>query len=261
MSEAPAIRCLIADDEPLARSRLENLLIEDSRFEIAGIADSGSAALAFIEQHAPQLVFLDIQMPGLSGFEVLDRLDAKRLPHVVFVTAYDEYAVRAFEVHALDYLLKPFARARFRAALDRAAERVGTSVASDTQSDEIVSLLRELRGPREHLRRLAVADGDRMVLVAVEDVEWIEANGKTVRVHSGGRSFFLQDSMKALERKLDPHVFLRVHRSAIVNLEHISEIHPWFKGTLRLVLSSGEHITTGRKYGSRVQDLYRNRPT
>lgn len=260
MRDSRPIRVLVADDEPLAQSNLLRLLDEEGGFDVVGTVASGGATVAAIETHSPDLVFLDIQMPGMSGFEVIERIGVDAMPDVIFVTAYDEYALRAFEVHAVDYLLKPFSRARFRAALEKAVERVRGNEARGRQRGEIVALLRELGVAEDHLSRVAVNDGERVVIVPTSDVEWIEAEAKHVRVHSRGRHYLVRESLKKMEMKLSPRMFLKVHRSAIVNVERIVEIHPWFKDTFLLILSDGTRVTTGRTYRARVLALYRNEP-
>lgn len=259
MADLPRIRVLVADDEPLARSLLQKWLAEAPGFEVVGIGASGRAAVDLVRQCAPDLMLLDIHMPGLDGFEVIEKIGRDEMPHVIFVTAYQEYAARAFEVHALDYLLKPLSRPRFREALQRAAERIRSDGGSGDRRRELLTVLEQLRTPG-HLKRLAFRKGERAILIPTSDVEWIEAAGKTVRVHAGGKVHELRESMKEMEGKLDPDVFLRVHRSAIVNLEHVAEIHTWFKGTFRLTLSSGATVRTGSAFRDRVDAILRNRP-
>jgi len=259
VTDLPPIRVLVADDEPLARSILQKWLAEAPGFRVVGVGASGRAAVDLVRERSPDLMFLDIHMPGLDGFEVIEGIGRDEMPHVIFVTAYHEHAARAFDVHALDYLLKPLSRTRFREALQRAAERIRSEAGSGDQRRELLAVLEHLR-PRGHLRRLALREGERAILMPISDVEWIEAAGKTVRVHSGGKVHELRASMKEMEGKLDPDLFLRVHRSAIVNLKHVDEIHTWFKGTFRLTLSSGAKVRTGSAFRDRVDAILRNLP-
>lgn len=248
------VRVLVVDDEPHARSIVRRMLGNEAGYEVVGEAASGDEAVRLIEMLAPELVILDVQMPGLSGLEVIAKIGVRDMPHVIFVTAFDHYALRAFDVHAVDYLLKPFSRLRFRRALERARERRARV------EEGLTGLLEELATTHPPLDRLAVKRGDGVFLMPVRDVIWIEANGKTALAHSRDASHLLRQSMKEIEKRLDSRRFTRVHRSAIVNVEHVTEIHPMFKGTFVMVLSDGTRITTGPTYRDRVQPLLENRP-
>ena len=229
------ISALIADDEASARSRLRRLLAPYS-FELLEDARDGLEALEAIQKHRPQVLFLDVQMPGLGGFEVVEALTPDAMPLIVFVTAYDDYALRAFEAHALDYLLKPFDEARFRDALARAKAHV-----------------RATRGSRPRLLdRLIVKSGGRFVFVKAEEIDWVEAQGNYVRLHSGGAAHLLRDSIGKLEGRLDPDRFLRIHRSTIVNLDRVREIAPLFHGEHAVVLADGTRLTLSRGYRDRL---------
>jgi len=244
-----SVRTLIVDDMPLARSRLRRHLASDPELEIVGEARNGLEAIEAIQSLTPDLVFLDVQMPELGGFEVLETLGPDAVPAVVFVTAYDEFALRAFEVHALDYLLKPFDAARLAAAVARAKKQLG---ASQNVTAQLSTLLDELRGGKKYVTRFAVRARERLLFVAVEDIDFIEGAGNYVRLHTGAASHLLRDRLGSVEGKLDPQVFVRVHRSAIVNVTRIREMHPLFNGDQMIVLTSGKRVTVSRTFRTRL---------
>jgi two-component system LytT family response regulator len=247
-----AIRVLIVDDEPLARRRVRRLLAPESEIEIVGECGNGSDAVAAIEELAPDLVFLDVQMPELDGFDVLAAVDVERMPAIVFTTAFDEYAVRAFEVHAVDYLVKPFSRARFELALGRAASRLERR---DGPVDErLAALLETLRAERARPERLVVKAGGRVQFVPVAEIRWIEAEGNYARVHAGETSHVVRTTLAGLASKLDPKRFLRIHRSTIVNVRYVRELRPWFRGDYVVVMRDGTELTLSRTYRSHVGD-------
>ncbi|HEX2079342.1 MAG TPA: LytTR family DNA-binding domain-containing protein [Longimicrobium sp.] len=252
------VRVLIADDEPPARARLRRLLAADPRVELAGEAASGTEAVELIERLRPELVFLDIQMPGADGFGVLQAVDPAVLPHVVFVTAYDEYALRAFEVHAVDYLLKPFDADRFRTALARAMERVRarTPAGADAGLEErIRRVLAEARPAPAYLERVLVRAGTRAVFLRVDEVDWLQAEENYVRLHAGRESYLVRGTLAGLEERLDPARFIRVHRSHIVNVASIRELHPWSHGDWMIVLRDGRELMLSRRYRDRLPEL------
>jgi two-component system, LytTR family, response regulator len=254
------IRALIVDDEPLARRKIRRLLRAAPDVVVAGECGTGPDAVAAIRALAPDLVFLDVQMPGLDGFGVLDALPPGRAPAVVFTTAYDEYAVRAFEVRALDYLVKPFARARFEEALRRARaalhDRPAGAAGADPRVAALLEELRaELRAERARPERLVAREDGRIRLVPLADVAWIEAAGNHARVHTaGGGTHLLRESMAALEARLDPRRFVRVHRSAIVSVAHVRELQPWFRGDLVVLLRDGTRLTLSRTHRERLRE-------
>jgi len=243
------IRVLIADDEPLAREKVRELLAQRDDVEIAGEARDGEEALRMIIESAPDLLLLDVQMPGLDGFEVLAELDAQQTPAVVFITAYDEYAVRAFEVRALDYLVKPFHRARFHAAVDRA-------IAKPTDADAIRALLAEIQRPS--LTRFVVRSADAIYFVPAAEVLWIESAGNYVRLHAGSGEHVVRTTLRELETRLDPQVFVRVHRSAVVNLEFVKKLEPYFHGEFVITLKDGSQLTSSRSHSARLRELLRS---
>ena len=246
------VRTLIVDDEPPARRKIRTLLRGDTRFEVVGEAADGLEAIESIEAKRPDLVFLDIQMPGLTGFEVLEALEAER-PQVIFTTAYDQYAVKAFEIRALDYLLKPFDPERFQAALERALEDRRRRHAVEARVDGLVADWRAQSGA---VQRLLVRDRGRLRVVRVEDIEWIESEEKYVRLHLGKDSLLHRETMVNLERRLDPQRFVRIHRRQIVNLNFVKEIAPWTHGDHVLILLDGRQLPLGRSYRIRFLELF-----
>jgi len=239
-----SIRALIVDDEQLARRTVRRLLGEHPDIEIAGeCADGASAVTAILEQQ-PDLVFLDVQMPELSGFEVIRRVGVDRMPAVVFVTAYDEYAVAAFDANAVDYLLKPIARERFARALARARH----ALAAQLSVEKLRSLLAALQpgASGEYLERIPVAEDGRILFVDSDDVAWIAASGNYAQLHAGGRTYEVRETLSSLEAKLDPRQFARIHRSTIVNVRRVKEVQPWFHGHHVVILQTGERLRLSR---------------
>ena len=249
------IRTLIVDDEPLAREKLRGFLDGVEDFEVVGECRDGREALETIERECPDLVFLDVQMPEMDGFEVLENLPEDELPTVVFVTAYDQYALKAFDVHAVDYLLKPFDRDRFRKALERARMEVERREVGDVRQ-KLLALLgdAEVRR-RRYSDRLVVKTSGRVVFLKADDVDWIDAAGNYVKIHAGGETHQLRETMSRLEQRLDPERFLRIHRSTIVNVERIRELQQQFHGDYLVVLKNGQRLTLSRSYRDRIQDL------
>ncbi len=240
------MQVVIADDEPLARERLRGLLEAEPDCELAAECANGVEVVEVVRKHAPHLLFLDIQMPGMGGFEALKALGQANLPLVIFVTAYDRHAIKAFEVHALDYLLKPFKPSRFKEAVQRARETLATREAG-AMSRNLVALLRETApAPAERLSRISVKTGDRVVFVKASQIDYIEAAGNYVVIHVGKENHVLRETLTALEDKLDPKQFLRVSRSALVNIDQIKEIQPLFKGEHALVLHNGKQLPMTR---------------
>ena len=244
------VRVAIVDDEPPARRRVRGLLAAEPDVEIVGEAGSGEEAVALIESARPDVVFLDVQMPGGTGFDVVEAVGAARMPGVVFVTAYDAYAVRAFDVHALDYLLKPFDRERFREALDRARSHLGRRAADAP----LRALLAEVRGAGPaYPERVVVRTAGRIRFLPVHDIDYVRAESNYVRIHAGGASHVLRETLGALEARLDPRRFLRVHRSLLVQTSRIVEMEPLFQGEYVLRLRDGTKLTSGRTYRARIQ--------
>ncbi len=255
----PRIRALIVDDEPPARRRIRDLLEAEPDVEVVGECRDGRQAIATIEAVRPDLVFLDVQMPEAGGFEVVEALGPERLPVVVFVTAYDRYAVQAFEVHALDYLLKPFDRERFAAAVQRAREELRRPREAGVDP-RIVALLEELRPAARRLDRIPVRVGARIRLVPADEVDYFQAETNYVRLHVGKASHLVRDTLAGLEARLDPARFLRIHRSLVVNLSRVREVEPLFAGEYVLTLADGTRLTSGRSFRARIQEALHLRP-
>jgi two-component system, LytTR family, response regulator len=247
----PTIRVLIVDDEELARDRVASLLAEQPDVEVVGTCVDGPSAVEAIERERPDLVFLDVQMPGMDGFEVVENLDRDHIPAIVFVTAHDAHAIRAFEIHALDFLLKPFDQTRFEKALERARAQLSRDKSS-TLDSRLVSLLEELRDERKYPERLIVKSSGRVFFVRAEDIDWVEASGNYVKIHTKGEAHLLRESMKNMEGKLDPKTFVRIHRSAIVNIDRIKELEPWFHGEYVVILRDGTRLTASRVFSDRL---------
>jgi two-component system, LytTR family, response regulator len=244
------LRVLVVDDEPLARQRIVELLAAEADLELVAEARAGAEAVRLIRTLGPDLVFLDVQLPGGDGFDVLGAAGPD-LPAVIFVTAYDHYAIRAFEHAAVDYLLKPVVEARFRAAVRRAVERARSADVSQL-SDQLRDLLSRLVAPVTE--RLPVWSAGRVVFVDVDDIDWIDAADEHVRLHVSGTTHVTRDTMRNMETRL-PAGFVRIHRSVIVNTARIREVQPWFKGDWVVILSDGTRLTSGRTYRHSVRAL------
>ena len=246
-------RVIIADDEPLARARLRMLLADEPWVDVIAECSDGPSTIAAIEKFRPELVFLDVQMPGGSGFEVIEAIGAGRMPFVIFVTAFDRYALRAFDVHALDYLLKPFDRDRFRDALARARERIERRSDGDLER-RLLAIVNDLKPAPQALERFVIKAGGRVFFLRAEDIEWIEAAGNYVKLHVGAETHVFRETMNSLEARLNPHMFFRIHRSHIVNIERVRELQPWFNGEYVVFLTSGARLTLSRGYREKLQD-------
>jgi len=252
-----SLRVLIVDDEALAREKLRTLLQGELDIELVGECGDGAAAVSAIGRLAPDLVFLDVQMPEVDGFGVLEALGPRTLPAVIFVTAYDKYALRAFEVRALDYLLKPFDRARFHKALARARTELERDRHGGALDRRLRTLLEDVTGQRRYARRLVIRDAGRVFFLRVEELDWIEAAGNYARLHVGGDTHLMRETMKALEARLDPDSFVRIHRAAIVNLDRVKELRSRFRGEYNVVLKDGREIASSRTQSERLRALLR----
>jgi two-component system LytT family response regulator len=248
------IRTLIVDDEPMARQGLRLLLRGDPGIEIVGEAGSGTEAVAAILEERPDLVFLDIQIPDPNGFQVVAQVAAEHLPAVIFCTAYDQYAIQAFEINAIDYLLKPFSDARFRAALARAKEEMARSESAGLAT-KLNSLIAQLAAPPPPPDRILLKSGGEIVFLKPEEIEWIEAEGDYMKFHVGGRTHLLRETMARLEAKLDPKRFARIHRSIIVNLHRVKKLMPSFAGEYTVLLEDGTKLRLSRGYHGHVKEL------
>ena len=250
------VRVAIADDEPLARERLRAMLQRRDGYRIVAECNDGVQAVEALAGHNIDLLFLDVQMPGLDGFQILEAVDAGPLPMIVFVTAFNDYALRAFDVSALDYLLKPFDKDRFEKTLARVEERFATRQASGI-SEEIRELIRGLStaAAPSHVSRFPIRANGEIYFVRVEDVDWIDAEGNYVALHAAGRRHLVRDTIKSLETRLDPAKFVRVHRSAIINVDRLRKLQPYFHGEYVITLQDGTTLTSSRTYSERLRAL------
>lgn len=251
------IRALIVDDERLARSRLAQLLAKEQDIEVIGECASGREAVGAIRERAPDLVFLDIQMPELDGFGVIQAVGADAMPAVVFVTAFDKYAVKAFEVHAVDYLLKPFDRTRFQAALAKARSRLERRGREDwgRRLAALAEEVRALKEGRPQTGRLAIKSEGRVIFLKVEDIDWVEAADNYVNIHAGKDSFMHRETMTSLEGRLPADRFLRISRSTIVNADRVKELQPLFHGDHAVILRDGTRLTLSRNHRDKLNRL------
>ena len=251
------IRVLIADDEALAREQISDLLKRFDDCELVDVCADGREALSAIEQHRPDLVFLDIEMPELSGFEVLEETRLTPLPAVVFVTAYDKYAIQAFEAHALDYLLKPFDFERFERTLMRAKKQIADSRNGEL-SEKLLAMLEARKSEPKYLDRLAIKSRGRVIFLKTDEITWVEAAGNYLELHTGKESHLIREPISDFEQRLNPERFIRIHRSCIVNVECIKELQPGFGGEYLVVMNDGQQLTASRGYRERLQQLLSN---
>jgi two-component system LytT family response regulator len=247
------IRTLVVDDEPLARARLVDLLAVEQDVEVIGECKDGPEAIAAIVRLCPDVVFLDVQMPAADAFQVLATLDPGRMPLVIFVTAYEQHALKAFDVQAIDYLLKPYDNDRFRHALDRARAQLQQKQRSDLGTRLLEMATQTHILPSD---RVMVKSGNRLLFWRLAQIDWIESEGNYVRLHLGSESHLLRETMTALEARLDPARFMRIHRSRIVNVERIRKIEPGENGDYTLTLSNGVALTLSRSYRARLEERF-----
>lgn len=242
------VRTLIIDDVQLARERLKRCLADHPDVEVVGECDNGVEAVKAIRALSPDLIFLDVQMPALDGFGVLDVLKAERMPVVIFVTAYNEYAIQAFEVNALDYLLKPVDCERLSKAVQRAKAHLTQPLPGGDLDSRFRAMLEDIKTGSKFLKRLTIKLTGRTILLPTDEIDWIETYGNYLKVHAGRESHLIRGTMQSLETRLDPEKFVRVHRSVIVNIEKIKEIYPRSNGDQDLVLQNGQQLMLSRNY-------------
>lgn len=242
------VTTVIVDDEHLARKRLVRLLDKVDEVELLATCKNGDEAIEAINDQKPTLIFLDIQMPGIGGFDILKQIgNDDYYPNIIFVTAYDEYALRAFEIHALDYLLKPFDEDKFYQSLNRALDIIRQSN-SQMLWEKLDSISKSIEDSQEYLSRIMIKNSDRIFFLPVDEIDWIESAGNYVRIHSGDENYLLRETMINMEEKLDPDTFFRVHRSTIVNLDKVKELEQWFHGDYQIIMRNGEKLTLSRNY-------------
>lgn len=263
-SRRKKIRTAIVDDEPLARRNIRILLKDEPEVEIVGEAASGREALALIRKYSPDLVFLDIQMPEMDGFGVLENIEAEQLPVIVFVTAFDQYALKAFEFHALDYLLKPFDDARFEKALRQAKRQIEQREVKDL-SKRLVALLEGREGQsveafnkQEYVSRLLIKSSGRVSFLKTDEIDYVQAEDYYIKLHVGRKGHLLRETMNEMEAKLDPSKFLRIHRSTIVNIERIRELQQHFNGDYIVLLQDGTELKLSRSRREQLQTLLKS---
>lgn len=255
MSPMSPLRVLVVDDEAPARRKVLRLLREERNVEVAGEADSGEAAVAAVKKHRPDVVFLDVQMPGLDGFGVIQSLNAAKipLPQVVFITAHDKFALRAFEVHAFDYLLKPVSEERFRDALSRA--RIQHEQPAEAFSSRLQAMLEQMQREKSFPERLLVQEDARAIFVAVREIAWVEADRNYLLLHCGKKTHTLRSTLETLQKSLDPKLFVRINRGTLVRLEAVRELLPWFHGEYKVMLHDNTELRWSRRYVSQRPEL------
>ena len=255
MSPQQPLRVLVVDDEAPARRKVLRLLREEEGVEMVGEADSGEAAVTAVKKHKPDLVFLDVQMPGLDGFGVIRSLHAAKvaMPRIIFITAHDKFALRAFEVHAFDYLLKPVSEERFREAVRRA--RMQQEQPTDGFPARVQAMLEQLEREKSFAERVLIQEDSRAIFVAVKEIAWVEADRNYVLLHCGKRTHTLRSTLDALQNTLDPKLFVRVNRGTMVRLDAIREMLPWFHGEYKVVLHDGTELRWSRRYVSQRPEL------
>ena len=248
------IRALIVDDEALARRFIRRMLKDDRDFEIVGECSNGKETVVMIRKENPDIVFLDVQMPEMDGLAVLESIGIERLPEIIFTTAYEQYAIRAFELHALDYLLKPFDQTRFKDAIKYAKERFRSEHQNEGRM-QMSALLENIKNKPQYLERLVIKAGGRITFLSTNEINWIEADDKYVHLHTSKARAMVRQTLTAMEEQLDPAKFRRVHRSAIVNVERIAELQPLFSGEYSILLQDGTKLTLSRNYKDKLFDL------
>jgi two-component system, LytTR family, response regulator len=251
------IRVVIADDEVLAREQIKEFVKRFDDCEVATVCSNGLETVEAIDQYRPDLLFLDIELPELNGFEVLQQSRAVPVPAVIFVTAYDKYAIQAFEAHALDYLLKPFDFERFDRALSRARTQIAASRSGEL-NEKLLAMLESRTVRIRYLDRLAIKSRGRVIFLKTDEIAWIEAAGNYLELHSGKDSHLIREPIGDFEQRLNPERFIRIHRSCIVNVEHIKELQPGFGGEYLVVMNDGQQLTASRGYRDRLQQLLSN---
>src|SRR5882724_1937590 len=246
------IRTLIIDDEPLPRERIRTLLSEHDQITIIDECGDGETAVKTILKERPDLIFLDIQMPEIDGFGVLSAIMDEFMPATIFVTAYDEYAIQAFEVNAVDYLLKPINPGRFQKAVSRAIQRIGVN---EKPNQQLHGFLEQMLKERGYTKRFVVRSGSKLSFVQTRDIDWIDVAENYVQLHVGGQKHLVRGTMKSIEAQLNPEQFVRIHRSVMINFDRIESVEPFFHGEYKITMSDGEKLTSSRLYSDRLRSL------
>lgn len=246
------IKTLIVDDEVLARDKLSIFLKNEEDFEIVGECTDGIEALAFLDQSYPDLLFLDIQMPEMDGIALLRNIDVRKIPCIILVTAYDDFALKAFEFHALDYLLKPFDRSRFQLTLRRVKEQMELH-SNGSYNTQLLSYLKTSLPEKKHIEKVVVKNGGKIFFVKTKDIEWVESAGNYLKLHVGKNSHMIRETMNAFEKKINPQEFVRIHRSSLVNIEAIHNLENWGNTEFVITLNSGDKVQSGRSYYAAIR--------
>jgi len=249
------IRALIVDDMPLARKRIKRILSKDGEIEIVGECADGREAVEAVRELKPDLMFLDVQMPETDGFQAMAEIGVENAPVTIFVTAFDNFALKAFEVHALDYLLKPFDVERFKKTVERAKELIRTREIDNPADARLIALLKDLKNEPKYLKRLTVKSRGRTVFVPIDEIDYIEAEGNYLSVKTGREAHLIRSAMRQFENRLDPEKFARIHRSTIVNIDRVKEMHPLFNGDQLVIMKNGKELVLSRNYRDRLKDL------
>ncbi|MEL6559196.1 MAG: LytTR family DNA-binding domain-containing protein [Bacteroidota bacterium] len=249
------IKYLIADDEALARDSIKILLKDEPELQFVGECASGQEVLDVLKSQEVDLLWLDIQMPQMNGFEVLEKIDFQKIPYIIFVTAYDEFAVKAFEYNTVDYLLKPFSNERFYKALYKAREVISQADPTLASFQEIIQYYKK---QQQYRKRLSVKEKDRIILIEVSDIDWIMASDGYLEISVNRKKYLIQDSLKNLEHQLNPEDFVRIHRSTIVNLNRIHALEPWFNGEYYIVLKNDERFKLSRNFKDKITTILDN---
>jgi two-component system LytT family response regulator len=252
MTENRRIRVCIIDDEPIACRKIQRMLKDDSEIEIVRVCSNGEDGRQALQGLSPDLIFLDVQMPEMDGFEMLSSLKPEKMPYVIFVTAYDSYAIQAFRIHALDYLLKPFDKNEFNEALHHAKEQIQLD-RERKQDRDLKALLREISARPPYLERLVIKSLGKIFFLKVDDIDWIEAQGKYEMIHAGKENHLIREGMGKLEAELDPKKFVRIHKSTIVNVDRIEHLQPLFHSDFRVILRNGTALTISRRYRDKLE--------
>src|SRR5688572_17206074 len=246
------VKVLVVDDELLGRERIRLLLSEHTDIKIVGECVNGREAVQAIRNVKPDLVFLDVQMPKTDGFEVVEIIGTENMPAVIFVTAYDEYAIRAFEINAVDYLLKPFDKERFEKGVDRAKREIRRQKSPIEIKENLRELLKEVKNEPSYLKRIPVKSASGTTFVLIEEIDWISAAGHYLELHVGNETHLIREKLSVIETKLDPRIFTRIHRSTIVNLDRVKSLHPMFNGDQLIILKNGRELNLSRNYHDKL---------